>query len=226
MSKKTWYSVKRDLVTDVARLYLAFMERTEEDEPPQPVSPQKHLRKIPGIQARVPRSYALTGSKPEFLTQSLEVELTVEEGLSLSLSLSLSHAHTHTHTHICTHPTNGLPPRQTLEHSQTKTYIQPTGPGSHHRLLHTTSLSHSPRTDQKRMLNQLQILGRANSKAKSGITVFHEQVFVYFKCASLQNAPSPCFPHPLLSLGKAAACFEGDSVPRRAPGGMSRSADF
>jgi hypothetical protein len=145
VSKKTWYSVKRDLVTDVARLYLAFMERTEEDEPPQPVSPQKHLRKIPGIQARVPRSYALTGSKPEFLTQSLEVELTVEEGLSLSLSLSLTHthAHTHTHTHICTHPTNGLPPRQTLEHSQTKTYIQPTGPGSHHRLLHHLPLSFS-----------------------------------------------------------------------------------
>jgi hypothetical protein len=34
--------------------------------------------------------------------------------------------------------------------------------------------------------------------------------------SSLQNAPTPCFPHPLSSLGEVAACFEGDSVPRRA----------
>ena len=144
--------------------------------------------------------------------------------LSLSLSLSLTHTHTHTHTYAHTQPTVFPPARPWNTHRQKHTSNLPAPDPT--TASSTTSLSHSPRTDQKRMLNQLQILGRANSKAKSGITVFHEQVFVYFKCASLQNAPSPCFPHPLLSLGKAAACFEGGSVPRRAPGGMSRSADF
>jgi hypothetical protein len=42
----------------------------------------------------------------------------------------------------------------------------------------------------------------------------------------LQNALTPCFSHPLLSLGKVAACFEGDIVPRRAPGRMAWRADF
>ena len=80
-----------------ARLDLTFMQRTEGDVPlwDSDLAVESRwkltqaLPKVPGMQARVPRSYALTGHKPEFLTQSLEVELTLEEGVCVCVCSSV-----------------------------------------------------------------------------------------------------------------------------------------
>ena len=69
--------------------------------------------------------------------------------------------------------------------------------------------------------------GRGRERAHTHLPIQRHLRLCYGTLLRVLEMPQPpVFPNPLLSMGKVAACFEGDSVPRRAPGGMPGSANI